>query len=262
MTACDLPVNQDGAFYHIECRPGDIAPYILACGSPGRAHTIAELLHEKKLKGANREYVVYTGSYKRIPVSVIATGIGGSATAIAVIEAAQCQPNATFIRIGTCGALQIEIELGDLIITDECMREENTTAHYAEPDLVARANADVRNALAIAANELGFRYHTGATCTTSDFYAGQGRKIEGFPTRDKDKIDQLRRLGVLNFEMEMSVFLTLAAVSTYNLRAGGVTVALCNRIDGTWSNCPEFEMRCVETALKAVEILHAADMTR
>jgi uridine phosphorylase len=64
---------------------------------------------------------------------------------------------------------------------------------------------------------------------------------------------------VLNFEMEMSVFLTLATVSSYKLRAGGVTVALCNRIDGTWSNSEDYETRCVKTALKAVEILYASE---
>jgi len=66
-------------------------------------------------------------------------------------------------------------------------------------------------------------------------------------------------LGVLNFEMEMSVFLTLAAVSSYKLRAGGVTVVLCNRIEGTWSSSEDYETRCLKTALKAVEILYASD---
>ena len=96
---------------------------------------MADFLQEKELKGNNREYVVFTGSYKGIPVSVMGTGIGAPATAIAVVEAAQCQPNATFIRVGTCEALQPGIEVGDLILTDECIREENTTSHYAEPDV-------------------------------------------------------------------------------------------------------------------------------
>jgi uridine phosphorylase len=220
---------------------------------------IAEFLQEKELKGKNREYVVYTGTYNGIPVSVMGTGIGAPATAIAVVEAAQCQPNATFIRVGTCGALQPGIGLGDLIITDECIREENTTHHYAGPDLAVRAHPEVLAALEKAAEELHFRYHKGATCTTSDFYAGQGRRIDGFPVRDVDKVERLRQLGVLNFEMEMSVFLTLATVSSYKLRAGGVTVALCNRIDGTWSNSEDYETRCVKTALKAVEILYASE---
>jgi uridine phosphorylase len=257
--ACDLPVSDQGRFYHIDCTSGDVAPYILACANPGRAHVIADFLQERELKGKNREYVVYTGLYRGIPVSVMGTGIGAAATAIAVVEAAQCQPNATFIRVGTCGALQPGIDLGDLIITDECIREENTTHHYADPDLVVRAHPKVLDALERAARELQVPYFKGTTCTTSDFYAGQGRKIEGFPIRDPDKVQRLRSLGVLNFEMEMSVFITLASVSSYRLRAGGVTVALCNRIHGTWSSCEDYEVRCLKVGLKAVEILHELD---
>lgn len=220
---------------------------------------IAEFLQEKELKGKNREYVVYTGTYRGIPVSVMGTGIGAPATAIAVVEVAQCQPNGTFIRVGTCGALQPGIALGDLILTDKCMREENTTHNYAEPGLAVRAHPRVLDALESAARELHLSYHKGTTCTTSDFYAGQGRKIDGFPVRDLDKIERLRALGVLNLEMEMSVFLTLASVSSYRLRAGGVTVVFCNRIDGTWSSSEDYETRCLKTALKAVEILYASD---
>jgi uridine phosphorylase len=255
-------VDDRGGFYHIDCRPGDLAPYVLACANPGRAHFMAGFLQDSELKGQHREYVVYTGSYRGIPLSIIGTGIGAPATAIAIVEASQCQPNATFIRVGTCGALQLGIELGDLILTDECIREENTTHHYAEPDLVVRANPEVLGALEKAAKELDFAYHKGTTCTTSDFYAGQGRKVSGFPVRDLDKIERLRLSGVLNFEMEMSVFLTLAAVSSYKLRAGGVTVALCNRIHGTWSISEDYELRCVKVALKAVELLYASDKGR
>lgn len=257
--SCDLPINSRGRFYHIDCRPGDVAPYILACANPGRAHVTADFLQERELKGKNREYVVYTGLYNGIPVSVMGTGIGAPATAIAIVEAAQCQPNATFIRVGTCGALQAGIGLGDLILTDECIREENTTHHYAEPDFSARAHPEVLGALEKAAKELGFPHHKGTTCTTSDFYAGQGRSISGFPVRDMDKIERLRCSGVLNLEMEMSVFLTLAAVSSYKLRAGGVTVVLCNRVHGTWSSSEDFEARCIKVALRAVEILCASE---
>lgn len=256
---CDLPVDSEGKFYHIDCRPGDLAFYILACANPQRAHVIADFMQQRELKGENREYVVYTGSYKGIPLSVMGTGIGAPATAIAVVEAAQCQPNATFIRVGTCGAIQPGIGLGDLILTDECIRDENTTHYYADPDLRVRAHPDVLHALEKAARELGLSYLKGTTCTTSDFYAGQGRKIDGFPIRDPHKVERLREMDVLNFEMEMSVFLTLASISSYPLRAGGVTAVFCNRIEGTWSNSPEYEERAIKTALKAVEILSASD---
>jgi uridine phosphorylase len=226
---------------------------------------MAEFLQERQLKGEKREYVAYSGTHKGIPVTVMGSGMGVPAAAIAVVELAQCQPNATFIRIGTCGALQPGIRPGHLIITDRAIRDENTTHCYADPDLEVRACPDVMSALEQAARELGFAHHTGSTCTTADFYAGQGRRIEGFPTRDPDKVNRLRQQGVLNFEMEMSVFLTLAAISSYHLRAGGVTVALCNRIDGTWAapeDLPLYEQKCFLTGLQAVEILHGQEVGR
>ncbi len=261
-TECDLPLDSQGKFYHIDCQSGDIAPYIIACANPDRAHLMAGFLQTSELKGKRREYVVYTGSHKGIPVTVMGTGIGAPATAIAVVEAAQCQPDATFIRVGTCGALQPEIRCGDLIITDECIREENTTHHYADPLLQVRSHPDVLNALELAVRELDFSYHVGTTCTTSDFYAGQGRPVDGFPVREPDKVKKLSARGVLNFEMEMSVFLTLAAVSTYRIRAGGLCVAFCNRIDGTWSGSEEYEARGLRTAFRAVEILFRRDSGR
>ena len=75
-------------------------------------------------------------------------------------------------------------------------------------------------------------YHVGLTCTTADFYAGQGRAAPGFPILEPHKVARLSQAGVLNMEMEMSAYLTLAAVSTYQIRAGGVCLVLNNRITG------------------------------
>ena len=256
---CDLPVDSEGKFYHIACGPGDIAPYVIACADPERAHIIANFLQDRQLKGANREFVVYTGFFNGVPVTVMGTGIGAPATAIAFVEAAQCQPDATFIRVGTCGALQSGIAPGELIITDECIREENTTHYYVDPTRCFRSDPAVLAALVRAAEELALGFHVGKTCTTADFYAGQCREVPGFPSMDADKIRRLSDQDVLNFEMEMSVFITLACVSSYNLRAGGVTVVFCNRIDNTWDCCEDFELKGIKTALRAVEILHDTD---
>ena len=257
-----LPRNARGRFYHLDCGPGDLAPYILTCGDPARAGKIARCFDRVEVKRKNREFVTFTGSYKNIPVSVIATGIGGAASAIAVVEAAQCVSPATFIRLGSTGALQAAINLGDLVITELALRDEDTTRHYAPADLKARAHPEVLAALRQAAASLKAPYHVGLTCTTSDFYAGQGRPAPGFPIRDPEKVEHLSRAGVLNLEMEMSVYLTLAAVSTLDLRAGGVCAVFANRIHGTFAN-PRLraraENRLIDTGLLALEILAAKD---
>ncbi len=254
----DLPKNRQGRFYHLNCGPGDLAPYILTCGDPDRARRIAKSFDKVELRRRNREFLTYTGSYHGLRVSVMATGIGAAATAIAVVEAAQCVTPATFIRLGSTSALQDYINLGDLIITTEALREENTTHFYAPPEVKALAHPDVLAALRQAATELKVSHHLGVTCTSPDFYAGQGRVVPGFPTLETDKVARLSRNGVLNLEMEMSAYLTLAQVSTLGLRAGGACVAVNNRLRGVFASARLFrqaEKRLIEVGLRAVEIL-------
>ncbi|MDP3181992.1 MAG: nucleoside phosphorylase [Desulfobaccales bacterium] len=257
-----LPKNAQGRFYHLNCGPGDLAPYILTCGHPERAKKIARLLDRVQIKRRHREFLTFTGAYRNIPVSVMATGIGTGATAIAVIEACQCVSPVTFIRLGSTGALQDYIALGDLVITTEALRDENTTHYYAPADLKALAHPQVLTALIKAAATLGFPHHVGLTCTTADFYAGQGRVVPGFPTLDPGKVARLSRAGVLNFEMEMSAYLTLAAVSTYNLRAGGICAVFNNRLHDNLAS-PKLmrlaEERLIQTGLLTLEILAAED---
>ncbi len=261
-TDVDLPKNRQGRFYHINCGSGDLAPYILTCGDPGRARRIAKCFDDVELRRSNREFLTYTGRYHGLRLSVIATGIGAPASAIAVVEAAQCVAPATFIRLGSTGALQEDIQVGDLVITSEARREEHTSHFYAAPEVKAAAHPEVLAALRQAAESLQVPYHVGITCTTPDFYAGQGRIVPGFPTQEPDKVARLSRAGVLNLEMEMSSYLTLARVSTLGLRAGGACVAVNNRLKGVFASARLFrrtEQRLIEVGLKAVEILAAKD---
>jgi uridine phosphorylase len=258
----DLPKNRQGRYYHINCGAGDLAPYILTCGDPDRAHRVARSFDRVEVKRRNREFLTYTGSYHGLPVSVMATGIGAAASAIAIVEAAQCVAPATFIRLGSTGALQDYIELGDLVITAEALREEHTTLCYAPAEIKASAHPQVLAALQEAAAGLEVRYHVGVTCTSPDFYAGQGRIVPGFPTLEPNKVARLSRAGVLNLEMEMSAYLTLAQVSTLNLRAGGACVVVNNRINGVFASARLFrqaERRLIQVGLRAVEILAAKD---
>ncbi len=260
----ELPRNAQGRFYHINCGPGDLAPYILTCGDPGRARKIARYFDKVAVRRQNREFLCITGCYQGIPLSVMATGIGPDNTAIAVIEAAQCVFAATFIRLGSCGALQPEIAPGDLVITARAMRDEATTHYYAPPAYEARAHPQILKALEEAAAELGVPYHVGLTCTTADFYGGQARQAPGFPILEPGKVERLHQAGVLNLEMEMAAYLTLAGVSTYPLRAGGACAVLNNRLTGASVFASArlktlAEKRLIQVGLRAVEILAGKD---
>jgi uridine phosphorylase len=133
LPSSELPGNEKGRLYHIDCGPGDLAPYILTCGDPVRAGKIARFFDQTKVRRKHREFVTYTGLYKGVSLSVMATGIGPDNTAITVIEASQCISPVTFIRLGSCGALQDYISVGDLVITESALRDENTSHYYALP---------------------------------------------------------------------------------------------------------------------------------
>uniref|UniRef100_A0A7C5EV35 Uridine phosphorylase n=1 Tax=Desulfobacca acetoxidans TaxID=60893 RepID=A0A7C5EV35_9BACT len=260
----DLPLNERGRVYHLDCGPGDIAPYILTCGDPDRARRLACRLDRVRLRRHNREFLTITGEYHGIPVTILATGIGPDNTAIAVVEAAQCAAALTFVRLGSCGALREGIQVGDLIITREALRDENTSHYYVRNAGPVPADPEVLQSLVQAAEELGAPYHVGPTCTTSDFYAGQGRRLPGFPVVDPEKVKRLKQAGVYNLEMEMSVYLTLAQVSSRPMRAGGVCAVFTNRVTGDMafglkSRRAAAEVLLLRVGLRALEILYARD---
>ncbi len=262
-----LPYNAKGRLYHINCGPGDLAPYIITAGDPARMRRLARRLDIITVRRAHREFLTITGKYQGIPVSLMATGIGPDNTAIAVIEAAACMAPATFIRLGTSGAVQEHIQVGEIVITSEALRDDHTTDYYAPPGGPAPAHPEVLTALVQAARELGIPHHVGTTCTTADFYAGQGRVAPGFPCREPDKVARLQGQGVLNLEMEMAAYLTLAQVSTLNLRAGGACVVLANRVReqrifGERRLKALAERRLLELGLRALKILHRRDRER
>lgn len=256
------PKNEEGRYYHIDCGPGDIHPYVLTCGHPDRAGKIARLFDSITIKRRNREFCTFTGFYRDIPVTALGTGIGPDNTAIAIVESAQCAIPVTFIRLGSCGSLQDEISMGDLVITERALRDENTSHYYAPASIEAVADRDVLSALTEAASSLEYPYHVGITCTTSDFYAGQGWYVRGFNATDPGKTQRLRDAGVLNVEMEMSVYLTLARISSWKLRAGGVTAVYDNVFDRKFAPkavLESAEMRLINVGLLAVELLHGMD---
>ena len=208
----------------------------------------------------NREFLTITGTYKTIPVTGLATGIGAPPTVIAIVEALQCQPQATFIRLGSSGGLQPHIHLGDLVISSRALRHELVTQFYAPPEIDAVADPDITAALAAAARQLGLISHTGLTCTAADFYHAQGRPAPGFSGLDRSLLSRLQAQNVLNLEMEMSVYFTLAQVCDYPMRAGGCAMVFADRYRGTFigpQDMDRAEDQLCRVGLLAVEILAA-----
>ncbi|MCD2199157.1 nucleoside phosphorylase [Halobacterium sp. KA-4] len=246
----------DEVQYHVELSPGDVADAVLLPGNPERLDKITPLWDDHDEVAHHREYRTATGSYDGTPISVTSTGIGSPSAAIAVEELARIGVD-TFIRVGSCGALQADMEPGDLVITRGAVRQEGTSDEYVREDYPAVADTEVVSALVAAAERLGHDYHVGLTMSSDSFYAGQGRPgFEGFEAAGSDDlIQELKDANVANVEMEASAILTLANV--YGLRAGAVCSVFANRETGEFLT--EGESNAAETASLAVHLLAKMD---
>lgn len=123
-----MKYSQDGVQYHIGLKQGDVGKYVILPGDPKRCAKIAQYFDEPKLVADNREYVTYTGYLDGEKVSVTSTGIGGPSAAIALEELVNVGAE-TFIRVGTCGGMQIDVKGGDIVIATGAIRAEIGRAH-------------------------------------------------------------------------------------------------------------------------------------
>ncbi|HET6443598.1 MAG TPA: nucleoside phosphorylase [candidate division Zixibacteria bacterium] len=215
--------------YHIKCKPGDIAPYVLLPGDPGRVAVVASFWDQSEKVAQNREYVTYTGTYRGAPISCTSTGIGCPSTAIAMEELARIGAR-TFIRIGTCGTFQENIEVGDIAIFDSAMRLDGTTHRYAPPEYPAVAHHEVVRACIEAGELLEYATHVGTTRSSDGFYAGHSEPGSSFnnywQAGWRSQMEDLMRLNIIAAEMEASAIFVLARL--WGLRAGGISVVVDN----------------------------------
>jgi uridine phosphorylase len=252
------PKVSNGKQYHIACRKGDLAEYLLVPGDPERVPKIAKLWDTAKEVSCHREFCSFTGIYKGVPISALSSGIGPACMAIAVNEASHAGVD-TFIRVGSTGAIQRDIDCGDLIISTAAVRLDCTSNCYVMPEYPAVASYEVLLALIEAAESLDIsNYHAGITATTADFYAGQNRPTQkAFASSVKeDLLPTLQKAKVLNFEMETATLFTLA--NLYGLRAGSICAVYANRCTNKFKTGAG-EENAIKVANEAAKILYEWD---
>jgi uridine phosphorylase len=244
--------------YHIACRKGDLAEYLLVPSDPDRVPKIVEFWDSAKEVSCHREFRSFTGKYKGVPISALSTGIGPACMAIAVNEASRVGVH-TFIRVGSTGAIQTDINCGDLIISTAAVRLDCTSNCYIMPEYPAVASFEVLLSLIEAAENLAISdYHVGITATTADFYAGQNRPTQKTfaSSMKEDLLPTLQKAKVLNFEMETATLFTL--VNLYGLRAGSVCAAYANRCRNEFKSGAG-EENAIKVANEAAKILSEWD---
>ncbi len=247
--------SQDGKQYHIGLKSGDIGKYVILPGDPKRCAKIAQYFDEPVLVADNREYVTYTGYVDGEKVSVTSTGIGGPSAAIAMEELVKCGAE-VFIRVGTCGGMQLDIKGGDLVIATGAIRAEGTSREYAPIEFPAVADFRIVNALVDAAEKLGYTHHTGVVQCKDSFYGQHSPETKPVSYELQNKWEAWKRLGCLASEMESAALFIVA--SYLNVKVGSIflTVANQEREKQSLENPVVHDTEtAIKTAIEAIKIL-------
>ncbi|ETP71604.1 uridine phosphorylase [Lachnospiraceae bacterium JC7] len=251
--------SEDKTMYHIGVAPGQVGRYVLLPGDPKRCKKIAAYFDDPVFVADNREYVTYTGKIDGVPVSVTSTGIGGPSASIAMEELKMCGAD-TFIRIGTAGGMDLDVQAGDVVIANAAIRMEGTSKEYAPIEWPAAADFEITSVLNQAAEKLGFRHHVGVVECKDAFY-GQ-HKPEDLPVSYEllNKWQSWLKLGCKASEMESAALFTVAAY--LRVRVGSVLFIMSNqeRVKQGLSNEIEHDTdKAIKTAIEAIRLLIKQD---
>jgi DeoD family purine-nucleoside phosphorylase len=216
---------------HLRAEPGDYAEAVLLPGDPLRAKYIAEtFMDDPRQVNGERGMLGYTGTFEGRPVSVQSTGMGCPTAGIVVEELAQLGAK-RLLRIGTCGGLQPDLALGDLIIAMSAVPQDATATHYVggEPHAPTAAWSLVHSA-AHSAKELGKRVRIGPIVSSDVFY-----------DPDPERAERWSQRGILAVEMEAAVIFTVGALR--GLEAGCLLTVSDVIVEGEFKRISDEDLR-------------------
>ncbi|MDR2504780.1 MAG: uridine phosphorylase [Oscillospiraceae bacterium] len=258
--------------YHIDLEQGDVGRYVLLPGDPGRCEEIATHFDTHEFVAMHREYCTYSGTLDGVKVSVTSTGIGGASTAIAVEELAKIGAD-TFIRVGTCGAMQAEIPVNDIVIANSAIRFDGTSKEYMPIEFPAVADFTVLKALEQASFVSGVGVHIGVVQCKDSFYGQHSPERMPLAPELLYKWNAWIQGGCLASEMETATLFIIASI--LRLRAGTVLSVAGNQSAGTGiaknvkgkeavDSTTEFEGTepAIKTAVEALRILIKKDIKK
>jgi uridine phosphorylase len=236
---------------HLLVEEGDLADVALVPGDPGRVDRIADHCEDSETVAENREYKVVNASYEGRELTICSTGIGSPSAAIALEELAAVGVE-TFVRVGTTGALQSGIEIGDMVVATGAAKDEGTTERYEDVEVPAVPDYEVLSALVDAAERRQAPVHVGPIATDDAFYAETEAYVEAWEAA-----------GLLCVEMEAAALFTLARRK--GLAAGAICTVDGNLVEGTQKGATDDDElpetakdnvgRAIRIALDAVETL-------
>lgn len=219
-------MNGTGIQYHLHIKEGDVGRYVILPGDPKRVPLIAQHLENAKLVADSREFVTYTGYLDGEKVSITSTGIGGPSASIAMQELVKCGAD-TFLRMGTCGGIELDVMGGDAVIATGAVRMEGTTWEYAPIEFPAVADYDVVTACKQAAERMKIRHHMGIVQCKDSFYGQHDPSVMPVSYQLINKWEAWKRLHVLASEMESAALFVVA--SYLKVRCGSVFFVVGNQ---------------------------------
>ena len=260
--ASQLVLNNEGAIYHLNLHPDQLADNVIMVGDPGRVDMIASFFDKIDVERQNRELVTRTGWFNGERITVLSTGMGtdnldivmNELDALANIDLKTRMPKEThrslnLIRLGTCGALQPDIEPGNNVATRYAIGLDGLLYFYEkhkEVNEIAMRDAfikqmdypkDLPKPYVVEGSKMLFDklaegYYQGVTATAPGFYGPQGRTLRmhlSYP-ENNNKIENFDYQGwrVCNFEMESSALYGLGKMMGHNCLT--ICVAIANRV--------------------------------
>jgi len=202
----------------VQLRPEDVGKYAIVPGPKDRLDVLMKKIENPIRNFSFMEYTMYTGTYQGIKV----TGINGGrfSTDTSITTEVMCNSGIkNIIRIGTCGALDENIKVGDLVIVDNVIRGDGVTPYYVNSDFKTVADKKISDTLYDVAKGLGLNIHRGMAWTT-DALLRETREI----------VEAKRKEGAIAVDMVSSTLLTIA--QTYNVHAGSILAVSDNVITG------------------------------
>lgn len=194
---------------HLKLAEGQISPYVIVCGDPGRAERIAALCEESKELAYNREYRTFLCTYKGQKITITSHGVGSAGASICFEELIKIGAK-VIVRVGTCGSLQDDLQQGDHIIATGAIREDGVTPLLIPQGYPAIADLEVSQAIEKACQAESAPYQRGIMLTSDVFYPGI---LPG-------SLELYSKAGVPGVEMECSALFIIASLR--KVRAGAI----------------------------------------
>ena len=228
---------------HLLVEAGDLTDIALVPGDPGRVDRIADHCDDHIVVASNREYKLVNATYEGRELTICSTGIGSPSAAIAAEELSAVGVE-TVLRVGTTGALQSDIEIGDMIVATGAAKDEGTTKRYESATVPAVPDYDVLSTLTETATEHDAPVHVGPIATDDAFYA-----------ETDEYVNSWEDAGLLAVEMEAAALFTIARRK--GMRAGAICTVDGNLVEGTQkgeTEDDELPEKARDNVARAIEI--------